>query len=572
MNRKDFRKTHLKELVLIAGILVTINILAGLQFFRIDLTSEKRYTLARVTKNFLRELESPVFVKVYLEGDLPSDMLQFRKSVREILEEFRAYAGRNFDYTFVNLYDESDPAIRNRMMKELSDKGLRITDIRLKDKEGGTSTKLIIPGAIMNYRGADFPVNLLKNNPALPYQVNLNNSVRALEYEFIRAIKSLSSTEVEKIAFIEGNNELGFYDVYDLSTELSLFFQVDRGAIQGNLNNLLEYKAIIIAQPLDKYSEQDKFAIDQYIMHGGKALFFIDPVQTNADSLVSGQTFTTFLDLNLYDLLFKYGFRIDYNLIKDRQSSFIQVESVINNQEPELRLMPWYYFPLFSPSPDHFLTRGLNYIRGQFVSAIDTSSAPMAGIKRTVLLASSDSSARIDNPIMISMDELSRPPDSRVFNKSRLPVAILAEGVFESFYKNYGVPEGVKPANITIKSESVPTSIFVAGDGDLLRNEVQMVSGQTNPLPLGYDPDTRQTFGNKEFIMNVINYMTDDFGLISLRNREIGIRLLDGTLIRTKGQKLNWMLINILVPVLIVLAFALYFSYVRRSKYGKSLL
>ena len=557
------------ELILGLALLLVINFFAGIRFFRIDLTSEKRYSLAPVTKELLRDLDKPVLIKVYLDGELPADMLQFRKSIREILDEFRAYAGKNLEYTFVNVYDEPDVSIRNRIMQDLAGKGLRITDIRLRDKEGGVSTKLIFPGAILNYRGVDFPVNLLKNNPALPYHVNLNNSAQSLEFEFIRAIKSLTSEKVEKIAFIEGNQELGFYDVYDLSSELSLFFQVDRGAIQGNLTNLMEYKAIIIAQPLQRFQERDKFVIDQYIMRGGKVLFFIDPVQTNADSLVSGRTFTSFLDLNIYDLLFKYGFRIDYNLVKDMQSSFIKTESVIEGQEPVLRLMPWHYFPLFTASPDHSLTRGLNYIRGQFVSAIDTTPAPMPGIKRTVLLTTSDSSARIDNPVMISMDEVTKSPDPRIFNKSRLPVAILAEGNFESFYKNYGVPAGVSPDDVEIVKESAHTSIFIAGDGDLLRNDVQVSSGETIPLTLGYDPDTRQTFGNKEFIMNVINYMTDDYGLISLRSREFKLRLLEKSRIRTSRQKMKWKLVNTAGPVLTVLLFAGAFSYLRRRKYAR---
>ena len=569
MNRKELKRHNIAQLITGFIVIAALNYLAGISFFRIDLTEEKRYSLAPVTKKILRSLEKPLFVKVYLDGELPSDMMQFRKSVRESLDEFRAYAGGNLEYSFINLYDEHDPAIRNKMMQELAGKGLRITEIRLRDKEGGFTTKLIFPGAILNYRGTDFPVNLLKNNPGLPYHVNLNYSVQALEYEFIKGIKSLTDPKTEKIAFIEGQNELGYYDVYDISSELSHFFQVDRGSIRGNLNDILEYKALIIAQPLQRFSERDKFVLDQYIMRGGKVLFFLDPVQTNADSLVSGITFTSFLDLNIYDLLFKYGFRIDYNLVKDMQCSYIKVESVIEGQDPVMRLMPWVYFPLFSAMPDHPVTRGLNYIRGQFVSAIDTTPAPPRGVKRTILLTSSDSSARVDNPLMISMDEVSIHPDRRTYNKSRLPVAVLAEGVFESFYRNYSVPEGVTPDGIEIFTESVPTSIFIAGDGDLIRNDVQMTGNQKIPLPLGYDPDTKQTFGNKEFIMNVINYMTDDHGLISLRNREFKLRLLDKTRIRTARQKMKWKIINLITPVLAILVFSISFSYLRKRKYGK---
>jgi ABC-2 type transport system permease protein len=266
--------------------------------------------------------------------------------------------------------------------------------------------------------------------------------------------------------------------------------------------------------------------------------------------------------------LFKYGFRVDYNLVKDIQCSYIKVESVIEGQNPTMNIMPWWYFPLLTAKSDHVITKGLNYILGRYASSIDTTAAPLSGVSRTVLLSTSDSSARIDNPVMINMEEVAQVPDKRTFNKSGLPLAILAEGVFESFYKNYGVPAGVSPANVEIRKESLPARIFLAGDGDLIRNDVTLSGSEPVPLPLGYDSDTRQTFGNKEFVMNVINYMTDDDGLISLRKREFKLRLLDRTKVRTSGQKMKWKLINTFAPFLIIVSFATLFSIIRKRKYG----
>ena len=356
--------------------------------------------------------------------------------------------------------------------------------------------------------------------------------------------------------------------MYDISSELSLFFQIDRGAIRGELDKLLEYKAIIIAQPLQKFNEADKFAIDQYIMRGGNALFFLDPVDILADSLVSGKTYTSFADVNIYDLLFKYGFRMDYNLVKDLQCSFVRVESSVEGQNPTVRLMPWWYFPLFSPRSDHVVTRGLNYILGRYVSAIDTSTATLPGVQRTVLLAASDTCAKIENPVFISMDEITGKPDGRVFNKSGLPVVILSEGTFESFYSNYGVPDGVTPRDVNIIKKSRPAKVLVAGDGDLIRNDVKVSGGEPLPLTLGYDHDTRQTFGNKEFILNVINYMTDDHGLITLRKKEFKLRLLNRALIRTSSLKLKWKLINMILPSACILSFAVAYSFFRKRRYA----
>ncbi|MCB8999578.1 MAG: gliding motility-associated ABC transporter substrate-binding protein GldG [Bacteroidales bacterium] len=570
MNRKNLRNKHFLQLLVTVALLLMINFLAGTSFFRLDMSSEKRFTLNQNTRALLKNLDDVIYVRVFLDGDLPSDLVRFRQSIKEMLLEFRAYGGKNIQFEFVNLYSEQDTKVRNQMMQNLASRGLRVTDVRIKDSEGGYSTKIIFPGAIVSYKGVDFPVNLLKNNPGLSYQVNLNNSVQSLEYEFIRAIKSLTAKKVEKIAFIEGQDELDFYQVNDISSELSLFFQVDRGFINGNLTNLLEYKAIIIAQPLKKFNSRDKFVIDQYIMRGGKVLFFLDPVQTHADSLVSGRTFTEYNDVNLYDLLFKYGTRISYNLIKDLQCNYVRIESSVNGQNPTPSFMPWWYYPIMTASPDNPLTRGLNYIKGEFVSAIDTTSAPIPGLKRTVLLASSDTSALIENPSFISMDEVTRAPNRRIFNKSRLPVAILSEGEFESFYANYGVPEGVTPQNTEIIKKSKPTMIFVAGDGDLIRNDVRVTANGTIPMVLGYDKDTRQTFGNKEFIMNVINYMTDDQGLIALRSREFKLRLLDKTRIRTSKMQLKWKMINTVLPVVVIVLFGVLFNFFRKRKFSKA--
>ena len=568
MDRKALKRRHILQLLLAIILVVAVNYSGDLKFFRLDLTSEKKFTLSESTRHILKNLDDIAFVRVYLDGELPGDMIQFRQSIDELLSEFKAYGGNKFEVEFVNIYDETDAGVRDQLMQTLVKKGLKPTDVHLRDDQGAVTNKLVFPGALISYKGLEFPVNLLKNNPALSYQVNLNNSVESLEYEFIRALAALTNPHIDKIAFIRGHGELDFYQTYDIGKELSLFFDVKWERIDGNLDTLMNYKAIIIAQPLRAFSEADKFAVDQYIMRGGKVLFFLDPVQTNEDSLSSGRTFTTFLDLNIYDLLFKYGFRIDYNLIKDLQCNYIRVETSVANQEPGMTILPWWYFPVLSAPNNHFLTKGLNYIKSEFVSAIDTTKGENPDLKRTILLSSSDSSALITNPVYISMDEVVKPPDRRSFNKSHIPVAVLAEGSFSSFYKNYGVPEGVFPRDVKILDKSVPTSIFVAGDGDMIRNEVKIRNNKPEPLPLGYDQETRQTFGNKEFIMNVVNFMTDDQSLISLRSREFKLRLLDRNKIKTKSDRVKWKLINLILPVFLILVFAAIFSFVRRKKYG----
>ncbi|RLD66359.1 MAG: gliding motility-associated ABC transporter substrate-binding protein GldG, partial [Bacteroidetes bacterium] len=290
MDRKALRRKHLMQLGITLVLVVVVSLLAEIKFFRIDLTTEKKHTLSQPSRSMLRQLEDVVYVKIYLDGELPAEFVNFRKSIRELMDEFRAYGGEKLQYEFIKLYDEPDETIRNRIIGELYDRGLKVTNIQVRDGEGGSSTRMIFPGAIMAYGPFELPVNLLKNNPTLSHEHNLNNSIQTLEYEFARAIRSLTTEEVPRIAFIEGHGELDSLQTHSLMDELKNFFQVDRGYISGNVEALLNYQALIIARPEHPFSEPDKFAIDQYIMKGGKVLFLLDPVHPFADSLSAGTT------------------------------------------------------------------------------------------------------------------------------------------------------------------------------------------------------------------------------------------------------------------------------------------
>jgi ABC-2 type transport system permease protein len=569
MDRKALRKKHLLQLGLALVLVVAVTLLAELRFFRIDLTSEKKHTLSQPSRQMLRELEDVVLIKVYLDGELPAEFVNFRKSIRELLEEFRAYGGDRVQYEFINLYDESDESIRNRVIGELYDKGLNVTNIQVRDGEGGSSTRIIFPGAIVAYGPYELPVNLLKNNPSLSHEVNLKNSIQTLEYEFARAIHSLTLEEVPRIAFIEGHGELDSIQTHSLMDELKNFFQIDRGFIHGNVEALLNYRALIIARPVRPFSEADKFAIDQYIMNGGRVLFFLDPVSPFADSLTSGTTVALANPVGLEDLLFKYGVRINYNLLADLQCNYVPVNTAPAGQEPRFTMMPWVYYPLLAGPQDHPVSRGLNYVKSQFVSTLDTLADGAGQVKKTALLASSRASRTRDVPLYIDMEEITVQPDPALYQAAGLPVAVLLEGEFESFFKNYPVPDGVIPSNWRLISEGGPASVLVVTDGDIPANEVEFVQGQFRAQPLGYDRYTQQTFGNREFIMNVVNFMTDETGLMELRSREFRLRLLNKEILGQKSLLLKWKLINTLLPLLLVLIAGLIIQVVRRRTYAR---
>ena len=569
MDRKALKRKDLIQLGITLVLVVMVGLLAEIKFFRIDLTSEKKHSLSQASRQFLRELEDVVYVKIYLDGDLPAEFVNFQKSIRELMDEFRAYGGEKLEYQFVNLYDEQDETIRNRMIGELYDRGLNVTSIQVRDDEGGSSTRTVFPGAIVAYGPYEIPVNLLKNNPSLSHELNLNNSIQTLEYEFARAIHSLTAEKVPRIAFIEGHGELDSLQTFSLMDELKNFFQVDRGYIDGNVESLLSYEALIIARPRYPFNEADKFAIDQYIMQGGKVLFFLDPVNPFADSLSTGTTVALSSQVGLEDLLFKYGIRINYNLLTDLQCNYVPVNTAPAGEQARFTMMPWVYHPLLAGPDNHPVTRGINYVLSQFASTLDTLPGSSGQLRKTVLLASSQASRKRDVPLYIQMEEVTVQPDPALYQAAHLPVGVLLEGRFESFYLNYPVPEGVRPADWKTLKEGKPASIFVLSDGDIAANEVQYERGAFRAQPLGYDRYTRQTFGNREFIMNVINYMTDETGIMELRSREFKLRLLNKELISQKSQLLKWKLINTLLPLLLVLISGLIIQVVRRRRYAR---
>ena len=559
---------HFVEMAMAIGVVVVLSFLSGLKFFRADLTSENRFTLSRTSKQTLRQLEGTVYARIYLDGEMPAEFIHFRNGIEDLLEECRAYAGEHLQYEFVNLYDEEDEQVRNRIIGELYDQGLRVTSIQVKDKEGGTSTRIVFPGAMVSYGSYTMPVNLLKNNPALSHEMNLNNSAQSLEYEFMRAIHSLTLEEVPRIAFVEGHGELDSLQTHSLMDELKNFFQVDRGQINGNIDALMNYRALLITRPMGMFSEADKFAIDQYVMRGGKVLFFLDPVNPFADSLSGGTTVALANQSGLEDMLFRYGIRVNYNLVTDLQCNPVPVNTASTGEQPRFTPMPWVYHPLLSGPADHPVTRGLNYVKGTYASSLDKVGTGDS-VSKTVLLSTSPSSRKRDVPLYISMEEVTMQPDPVLYSESELPVAILLEGVFPSFFKNYPVPAGVVPSQVEVIPESVPTSILVVADGDMPANEVRYEQGAYRALPLGYDEYTRQTFGNLEFIMNVVNLMTDDQGLMELRSREFRIRLLNREITADRQAVVRWKLLNTLIPLLLVVISGILIQVMRNRKYAR---
>lgn len=566
MKKRERIIRNFVQLIAVIVVIAIVGYLSSIWFFRIDLTSEKRYTLSYTTLEVLENLPGEVYVQVYLDGEMPIGFKKMRTSVAEMLDEFRVRSKRKLSYEFINPAEETDKGLRDKVFEDLYEKGLQPINVQSNDEEGGKSQKIIFPGAILNYNGLEMPLNLLKSNPNLRASENLNRSIEGLEYELVRAIKTLSTDTIYKVAFIEGHGELFEPEVEDASKELSRYYTIDRGIIGGKPGVLDAYKAVIIAKPTEKFNEADKLILDQYLMNGGSLLWLLDPVAVDMDSLINSSVTLAFIrQNNLDDQLFKYGVRINPNLLQDIQCARIPINTAIVGNPPQYTPMPWLFFPLLQ-GQNHSISRNLNLIKSEFTSSIDTISGN-GKTRSSVLLTTSRYTKTFGVPNLINLNDLGKPPPESDFTLKNIPVAILLEGEFESAFLNRMVSSIVPGIEQDFIENGKPARMIVVSDGDIIRNEVRIQGDRVVAMELGKDRFTQQTYGNKDFIVNCVNYLVDDPGLMQLRSRELRIRLLDKS--KISAGRLSWQLINTLLPILLVVIFGSILGIWKKRKYTK---
>lgn len=555
------------EFIAITVVAVFVAAVATTFRIRLDLTEDKRYTLSGNTKQILAELNNDIFIEVYLDGDMPVPLKRLKRAVRESLDEFRIASRRKIDYMFINPYATTDDTQRQQMQMQLIEKGLVPFNIQANDNAGGTSMRMIFPGMILNSNGTEIAVNILSNNQAIPYEQNILHSQEGLEYNLIQTIRTIDSDTIYKVAFIEGHNELSETETADITMSLARFFTVDRGEINGTHGILDPYAAVIVAGPDTAFGEADKLVLDQYVMNGGKVLWLVEEVSVNADSLAAGSAPAIYRPLNLDDMLFTYGARINPLIVQDIECQAIRLMVMSGGSRQQVVPVPWVYYPLLSAAGNHPVTRNLNRVKGEFVNYIDTVGLDGA-IRKHVLLHTSPFTRTVSPPVVINLREAENPPAESEFNKASLPVAVLLEGTFASAFSNRPVAAIAGNSNFRFVNKSAATKMIVVADADIIRNEVSRAGGQETPLRLGVDKYTGQVFGNKDFIVNCVNWLVDDSGIMELRSRELKMRLLNQSKVR--NEKTAWQVINTVCPLVLLLLAGIAFGYIRKLKYTKA--
>ena len=573
-NKKDLRRGHWIEFSATVLIVLFVNVIGYYVFGRIDLTSEKRYTLSKSTKALLKEVDEPLLYRVYLEGDFPSDFKRLQNETKEMLNQFRAY-NKNIQYEFVNPNSFEDPKERQVFYQKLAQKGIQPTQLQV-NTATGYSQQVLIPAADVIYKGSETSIQLLQSQKYVDQTQLLNNSIQSLEYVLSNAIRALSRGKKPTVAFLRGHGELELPNLSDMIGSLYEYYTLDTARMDGNINSLTmrtlkakdstyifhnKFDLIIIAKPTKPFSDRDLYVLDQYVMYGGKLLWLVDALDADLDSLEhAGQAVATRLPLNIDEMLFTYGVRINPDLVMDIRCRPIPMKVGMVGEQAQIQFQPWMYFPEIVPLSPHPIVRNLDLIKTDFVSSMDIIDN---GIDKTILLATSEYSRVKNAPAIYDLNEAKIEPDRRLFNRQSIPVAVLLEGSFRSMFRNRLTPDFVEIPEMGYREVSDSTRMIFISDGDVIKNRFNYQDA--TGYPLGYDFYTETMYANKELLLNCVDYLVGENGSIASRSRNIKIRKLN--VMKVKEERTKYQLLNTVLPVVLVAAAGVVIAILRRRRF-----
>lgn len=565
----------------VIAVIILLNYVLSFSFGRFDLTEDKRHSLSENTAAMLQDedrIEDRIFFKIYLEGDLPADIMNIRNAIKEKLDEFIVYAGDNIQYEFIDPDGEADEDYNMQVKKNIFSEGIVPCDIEM-IKSGKAELKTIWPGALIEYKGTTvdqiqfFDKKVIYSGESI--RGLADRTINNLEYQLISAVRRVTADNKKTIAFLNGHGELHPHETMDVRNGLNRYYLVEDVTIDGQLDALDNSDALIIAQPSSRFSEKDKFIIDQYIMNGGKVLWFVDPMAVNRDSLyLTGQTFGMSANLNIEkDMIYKYGVRLNNDIIIDKDCGPLYVPG------HPLGTVDWYFYPTLQREV-HPITKNIDPIKSEYISSLEIVNASDMDVTKTVLLRSSYNSRIFKSPARINYSIIEVEPKFNDGTTGDYPVAIMLEGKFTSSFENRGISETfLNSADYTTKFKSDSTKMLVVSDGDIIRNEVLDSAFIDNKwrykfMPISNDiygvknPNGTPKFayGNRDFILNAVDYMLDDFSLIDIRTKTITLRVLDTA--KVIKEKDFWKFLNIAVPLILIGLLAIIQLFIRRKKYA----
>lgn len=548
------------RIVIMAAILVCVNVLASYFHAGIDLTKENRFTLTEPTKKLLANMPEVAVIDVYLKGKFPAGLQRLQEAIRERLRSFKEIGGSHIIFRFTDPFEGKTDKEKKLIAHNLEAKGIYVTELKTEDDDE-YSMKPFFPYALVQYNGGEMPIQLLPPPTGRSAEDEISYAEALLEYKFANAINQLGKHRKSSIAYIVGHGQPLNIKTMDMLTTLPTIYELDTLDLKHSLNISLAYDAVIINQPTEQFSGPDKLKIDQYVMRGGHVLWVINSLNATLDSLVNSQQFLAMeYQTDLDELLFKYGARVNFDLVQDFQCN--PLPRILNNGKPQLH--EWIFFPRLNPSTDHPIVKNMDLVMASFTNSIDTIQSP--DIKKTILLQSSKYSLSARAPVRVSLSMMSYPPKHEMFTKSYLPVAVLLEGQFHSLYQNRLAPQYLRlldSLNEPFKPKcDSANSMIVVSVGEAFSNGYSAKSGV---LPIGYYQYTGEFFANKNFLLNCLEYLTDKSGVLEARSKDVRLRLLDKG--RIKTEKTTWQVVNVVIPIAAVLVFASFYLFFRKRRY-----
>jgi ABC-2 type transport system permease protein len=556
----------------VLSLLVGMNLLFSLFNVRLDLTEEKRFTLSDATRRLVRELDGPVEITVLLDGDMPAGFQKLANASRDLLSDMRDISPDNITFTFARPAADADDSTRVNIYDSLQRMGINPTNVKAQTKKGeGTEETLLFAGAVIRFGDRTVGVDLLSGQSQLSGIESLNNAEALLEYRFADAIRRATRQTVPLVGYLAGNGEPLDYRIYDLIEQTlrpNYAFRII--PIDSVTHIPSDFSALCVVKPMQPFTDAQKLKIDQYVMRGGRVVWMLDNLYASLDSLQRSEgSFIAFdLGLNLEDLLFRYGVRINRDLVQDLQNDGIP--SVIGQMgdKPQIEVLPWPYYPLLRHTGGHPIAKNMDYVLAKFPQSIDTVKA--SGIRKTILLSTSPAARSLPTPARVEWESIRTQEDLASFSASAIPVAVLLEGRFSSLYANRigrAQADTIEALQGTpfLSSAVTEGKMVVVADGDLPLNDV---SQQDGPLQMGMNAYTRQQYANRNFLLNTLEYLTDSTGILETRSKDYTLRLLDDK--QVEAERLRWQLLDIAGPMLLMLISIAGWQYWRKRRYGAS--
>lgn len=581
--KRTARRSHLLQFVAALVIIILVNLIGHYFFGRLDLTSEKRYSLSKSTKMLLRSIDEPVLFRVYLEGNLVSDYQRLQNETREMLNQFRAY-NKYVNYEFVNPNQFENDDERNQFYSKLAKKGIQPSFVQVQTANG-YEQQVLIPAADVSYKGHETSIQLLQSQAYVNEATSINNSIQNLEYVLSSAIRGLVRVKKPTIGFTTGHGELDNRSLYDIMMALFDNYTLDNVPINDDINVLTDhyrtekgemrfnnkYNVLVVAKPTQPFTDQELYVLDQYIMYGGKVLWLIDPLNADMDSLQSqDQAIVTRTPLNLDEMLFNYGVRINSDLIQDVRCRPIPMVVGMVGDKPQMDFKPWFYFPEIVPLSEHPIVRNLDLIKSDFVSSIDLiDNTATQNVTKTVLLTTSEYSRVKNAPVILDINEAKvnvGDLDQRLFNRRNIPVAVLLEGTFQSMWHNRLAPSFTQLPEMGFRDTSEITKMIVISDGDMIKNRINYKENAA--YPLGFDMYTQTMYANKQFLLNAIDYLSGDEASMQTRSRSITMRKLNA--MSVSKDRTRYQVLGVALPVTLILLVVPVVLIVRRRRFIRS--